>query len=68
PLFEVGYQARTRVLCDYLARFENLQLAGRGGMFRYYNMDHAMASGLDAAEAILRRDAAPLAAAAGGVS
>ena len=68
PLFEVGYQARTRVLCDYLARFENLQLAGRGGMFRYYNMDHAIASGLDAAEAILRRDAAPLAAAAGGVS
>ena len=68
PLFEVGYQARTRVLCDYLARFENLQLAGRGGMFRYYNMDHAIASGLDAAEAILRRDAAPLAAAAGGAS
>ena len=45
PLFEVGYQARTQVLCDYLARFENLQLAGRGGTFRYYNMDHAMASG-----------------------
>ncbi|MBI3575552.1 MAG: FAD-dependent oxidoreductase [Gammaproteobacteria bacterium] len=68
PLFEVGCQARTRVLCDYLARFENLQLAGRGGMFRYYNMDHAMASGLAAAEAILRRDAAPLAAAAGNAS
>ena len=28
------------------ARFENLQLAGRGGMFRrYYNMDHAIAFG-----------------------
>ena len=68
PLFEVGYQARTRVLCDYLARFENLQLAGRGGMFRYYNMDHAMASGLDAAAAILRRDAVPRATAVGGAS
>jgi protoporphyrinogen oxidase len=66
PLFEVGFEARSRVLCDYLARFENLQLAGRGGLFRYYNMDHAMASGFAAAEAILRRDtqarAAPLAA------
>lgn len=58
PLFEVGYQARAQVLRDYLARFENLQVAGRGGMFRYYNMDHAMASGLAAADAILRRGAA----------
>ena len=70
PLFEVGYQARTQVLCDYLARFENLQLAGRGGTFRYYNMDHAMASGLDAAEVLLQRDATPCSAprAAGNAS
>jgi UDP-galactopyranose mutase len=68
PLFEVGYQVHTRALCDYLARFENLQLAGRGGLFRYYNMDHAMASGLDAAEAVLRRAIAPRAAVAGGAS
>jgi protoporphyrinogen oxidase len=57
PLFEVGYQERSRVLCDYLGRFENLQVAGRGGMFRYYNMDHAMASGLAAAQALLQQDA-----------
>lgn len=72
PLFEVGHQARSQVLCDYLARFENLRLAGRGGMFRYYNMDHAMASGLDAADAVLRRGAAsresPRTNAAGGAS
>lgn len=56
PLFEVGYQERSQVLCDYLERFENLQLAGRGGRFRYFNMDQAIASGLAAAEQLLGRD------------
>jgi protoporphyrinogen oxidase len=56
PLFEVGYQERSRILSDYLERFENLQVAGRGGLFRYYNMDQAIASGLAAAEALLGRD------------
>lgn len=55
PLFEVGYQERSQVLCDYLERFENLQLAGRGGRFRYFNMDQAIASGLAAAEELLGR-------------
>lgn len=71
PLFEVGYEERSRILCDYLERFDNLQLAGRGGLFRYYNMDQAIASGLAAADAQLARDAGdaqmPAAAAAGGV-
>jgi protoporphyrinogen oxidase len=58
PLFEVGFEARSQTLCDYLARFENLVLAGRGGTFRYYNMDHAVASGLAAAESVMRREAA----------
>ena len=56
PLFEVGYQERSRILCDYLERFENLQVAGRGGLFRYYNMDQAIASGLAAADAQIARD------------
>lgn len=67
PLFEVGYQERSRILHDYLERFENLQVAGRGGLFRYYNMDQAIASGLAAAEAQLARDGRmPAAVAAGG--
>ena len=71
PLFEVGFEERGRVLHDYLARFDNLQVAGRGGMFRYHNMDHAMASGLAAAGAVLRAAAAsdePCVAAAGAAS
>ena len=70
PLFEVGYEEHSRILCDYLERFENLQLAGRGGLFRYYNMDQAIASGLAAANAQIGRDtrdtSVPAAAAAGG--
>ncbi len=69
PLFEVGYLENSQILSDYLQRFENLQLAGRGGMFRYYNMDQALASGLAAAQALLERDTQIHAAlAAGGVS
>ena len=55
PLFEVGYQGHCDTLLAYLDRFPNLHLAGRGGMFRYYNMDRAIESGLSAAETILRR-------------
>ena len=69
PLFEVGYQERSRILHEYLERFDNLQLAGRGGLFRYYNMDQAIASGLAAADAQLARGAQiPVTAAAGGAA
>ncbi len=53
PLFEVGYREHQERICDYLARFENLHIAGRSGAFAYMNMDHAIASGIEAAERIL---------------
>ncbi|UCE89691.1 MAG: FAD-dependent oxidoreductase [Pseudomonadota bacterium] len=53
PLFEVGYETRCQCICDYLARFDNLHLTGRGGKFRYYNMDQAIGSGMQAAQAVL---------------
>jgi protoporphyrinogen oxidase len=58
PLFDVGYGKRCDEILAYLRGFENLYMAGRCGMFRYYNMDHAIESGIDAAEAIIgaRRD------------
>lgn len=58
PVFEVGYRERCRVIGDYLAGFGNLHLIGRTGAFRYYNMDHAIESGLEAAHAVLARSAA----------
>ncbi len=53
PLFEVGYPEQHEKICNYLDRFSNLRLIGRGGMFRYYNMDHALESGIAAAEEIM---------------
>ena len=53
PLFEVGYREHCQCIQDYLDRFDNLHVAGRGGMFRYYNMDHAIQSSMDVAEKLL---------------
>jgi len=53
PLFEVGYTTQLEKICAYLDRFRNLRLIGRGGMFRYYNMDHTLESGISAAEALM---------------
>jgi protoporphyrinogen oxidase len=55
PLFEVGFEKNCGTIIDYLGRFENLHLAGRIGLFKYYNMDHAIGSGISAAEAIMGR-------------
>ena len=55
PLFEVGYREHHERICAYLGRFRNLEIAGRGGTFKYLNMDHAIAAGIDAAERILGR-------------
>ena len=54
PLFEIGYEAHARVLMDYFSGFDNLVIAGRSGKFAYLNMDHAIASGLDAAKSAMR--------------
>ncbi len=58
PLFEIGYMEHMRVIDRYLDRFHNLHPTGRGGLFRYYNMDHAIESGLEAARKVLGK--APL--------
>ncbi len=55
PLFEIGYSENYAKILEYLKRFSNLAIAGRSGMFRYYNMDHAIESGITAAENILRK-------------
>ena len=59
PAFEVGYGRASAAVTEYLAGFANLQVIGRTGAFRYDNMDHAIESGLQAADAVLARTAAP---------
>ena len=54
PLFEVGYKERCDEIYEYLGRFKNLHITGRSGMFRYYNMDHAIESGIKTAERIIK--------------
>ncbi len=55
PLFEVGYRKILDELYEYLNRFKNIHVAGRGGMFEYYNMDVAIRSGLETAGKLLRK-------------
>ncbi len=56
PLFEVGYAEHYRTICGYLSRYRNLHAIGRGGLFKYYNMDHAIESGMTAAEEIVLKN------------
>ena len=62
PLFEVGYERLCDEIYDYLGRFTNLHIAGRSGMFRYYNMDHAIESGIETAEKIIKKSSQQTAA------
>lgn len=58
PLFEVGYEEHVEKLYEYLKGFDNLYIAGRAGMFKYHNMDHAMDVGMKVAGEIMARRAA----------
>lgn len=55
PVLEVGYRKHYETVLKYLDNFKNLHIAGRNGMFRYYNMDVAMESGIEAAEHIISK-------------
>lgn len=55
PILDVGYSEHHDRIMAYLKQFRNLRVVGRGGTFQYLNMDHAIASGIEAAEAILRK-------------
>jgi len=54
PYKEAIAHAKTR-----LAEIPNLQVAGRGGMFRYNNMDHSILSGWLAARKLMGQDGNP---------
>ncbi len=58
PLFEIGYREYGEIVQEYLQHFGNLHIAGRSGMFRYYNMDVAMRSGIETAEKVIRKSLA----------
>lgn len=53
PVYHIDYKEDTDRIKIYLDKFENLQLVGRNGTFRYNNMDHSVEMGLFAAKNII---------------
>jgi protoporphyrinogen oxidase len=53
PTYTLGYQHHLDVLKGYLRQFENLQIVGRYGTFRYNNSDHSVETGILAARNVL---------------
>ena len=53
PVYMMGYKDDISKIESYCKRFDNLQLAGRYGLFKYNNMDHSIMTGLLASQNIL---------------
>ena len=53
PVIELGYEKKVAILRNYIASFKNFHPIGRGGMFKYNNMDHAIVTGLLAARNVM---------------
>lgn len=57
PMYFLGYEKHFEAVHRYLSSIRNLHLIGRGGMYKYNNMDHSMIDGIRAAKAVLYPDA-----------
>lgn len=53
PTYFLNEKKYFELIKQYLSRFNNLYLIGRGGMFRYNNMDHAIYTGILAARNLI---------------
>lgn len=54
PVYHLGYNKDVGQIKKFLEKFNNLQLVGRNGTFRYNNMDHSVEMGLYAAWNIIK--------------
>ena len=59
PMYTGPYQQAIAHAKKLLAGIQNLQVAGRGGMFRYNNMDHSILSGWLAARKLMGQECNP---------
>jgi len=55
PVYDLNYNRPLNKIINYLNQFENLQVIGRGGRFKYNNQDHALEMGFIAARNIIER-------------
>jgi protoporphyrinogen oxidase len=53
PSYTIGYEEPLAILKGFIESFDNLQIIGRYGTFRYNNADHSVETGLLAAKNIL---------------
>ena len=53
PSYEIGFSHRLLKIRNYLKGFENLQLIGRFGTYKYNNLDHSIETGIKGAQNIL---------------
>jgi len=53
PVYDLNYKKNLEKIKKYFNIFENLQLIGRSGSFRYNNQDHAIEMGILAARNII---------------
>jgi protoporphyrinogen oxidase len=53
PSYVMGYDAPLALIKSFVNQFENLQIIGRYGTFRYNNTDHSVETGLLAAQNVL---------------
>jgi len=53
PVYDAHYSRHVKIIRRYLAKFRNLHLCGRYGLFKYNNMDHSIFTALCAVENIL---------------
>ena len=49
PTYFIGYKEPTKILLDSIDSLENIVQLGRGGLYKYNNMDQSMCTGLLAA-------------------
>lgn len=53
PVYDYNYEKILKVGKEFLRRFNNVYLCGRGGLFRYNNQDHSILSGFYTARNII---------------
>lgn len=54
PIYDSTYRDALTIIEQYVKRFHNAHMIGRNGLHRYDNQDHAMLTGMKAAESVLR--------------
>lgn len=53
PIYDLDYRAKIRAVLEYVWPIPNLLTIGRGGLYRYNNMDHSLKMGLMASRHII---------------